>query len=168
MSKWNKVAGVSKFHRQLKKKKNTTNWTFCCCLVIKFNQESRLQSCLQTRSCEKFCLFCKTKSHENMSVKHKMQQQISWSKLQRLMTSTVCIDHIWEPMSFLWKWLVSFPLFWCQWVDYLTIRYHPMVMAVLTVVSFLGLKLSSSTEVFVVLKGYWQLSTSNFYPHWSY
>lgn len=151
---------IHKLHKKLL-------WTFCHCLVIKFNQESRLQPCLHTRACEKSYLFCKTKCHmKKMSVKHKTQQQISWGKLQRSMISTVCIDHIWEPMSFQWKWLVNFPLFWCQWAEYLTIRYHPIPLAVWTVVSFLCLKHSFSTKVLVVLKGYCQPSPSKFYSHW--
>lgn len=81
------------------------------------------------------------------------------------MISTVCIDHTWEPMSFQWKWLVNFPLFWCQWANYLTIRCHPIALAVLTVVSFLCLKRSLSTKVLVVLKWYCQPSPSKFYSH---
>lgn len=135
----------------------------------KISEDSRLQSCLQTRSCEKIYLFCKNQfSDEKMSVRHKTQQQISWGKLQRSMASTVYIDHVWEPVSFLQKWLGSLPLLCGQQAEYLTIRYHPTVMAVLTEVSFLWLKLSVSTKVLVVLKGYCQLSTSNFYPGWSY
>lgn len=124
MSRLNKGAGVSKFHGQLKKKKKHL-WRFQPCLVLKFNQEIRLQSCLQTRFCEKSYLFCKPKFQmKKMSVKHKTQQQISWGKSQRSTTSTVCIDPSWGPMSFLWKWLVNFPLFGCQQADYLTIRCH--------------------------------------------
>lgn len=65
MSRLNEVEGVSKFHWQFKKKQKTAQQilVFHHCLEIKFNQQSRLQSCLQNRSCKESYQFHKTKVH---------------------------------------------------------------------------------------------------------
>lgn len=77
-------------------------------------------------------------------------------KLWRSMTNTTCIDYFWEPMQFMGKWLLC-----CQGANYLTSRYHPRVMAAFTVVLLLCLKVSLSTKVLFLLKGYCHLSTAN-------
>lgn len=87
-----------------------------------------------------------------VSVKHKMQQHVSWGEWQRPVTG--CSDDIWEPMSL--------PL---KRADPSTDTSHQLGLLLWQCLQLFCLKLSSSAEVLIVLQGYFQLSISNFYPH---